>query len=154
MKKAAVRWARSGRVDPKEFASAVKTALRNEKGDCRLVQVRAPRFGGQEQPHRGGGVTAGCRGFFQSRGGDAESQISHHFAPLLSRGLKQKRKRILHSSRLVLELSSPPPRDPSLASQWVAAGDHRPWPRLSSGAMESTPSRCCSCYYCCCSRCG
>lgn len=31
MKEAEVRWARSGRVDPKEFASAVKTALRNEK---------------------------------------------------------------------------------------------------------------------------
>lgn len=79
-------WARSGRVDSKEFASALKTALRNETGDRRLVRVRAPRFGEQEQPNWGGGVTAVSRGFFQSRGGDAESQICHHFAPLCNPG--------------------------------------------------------------------
>lgn len=71
-----------GKVDPKEFASAVQTALRNEKRRLPACMGEGSTLRGTRAAYWGGGITAGCRGFFQSRGGDAESRICHHFAPL------------------------------------------------------------------------
>jgi hypothetical protein len=151
--KAEVRCGR--RVDSKEFASAGKTALRNEKGDRRLLRVRAPaRASGDRSSPTGEGASLQAAGASSKAGVGMLSHRSVTTSHLSAiRGLKQKRKRILLSSGLVLELSSPPPRDPSLASRWVTAGDNWPWPRRSSGAMESRPFLCCCCCCCyCCSR--